>query len=82
MGGSRGGSVSHSLILSLSLQSQWKAGKRKAEKDEMIAGMFFSTIEHPEVHMERETAYVITDRSHAHHMIVTCLSHAYQMTIT
>jgi sorting nexin-9/18/33 len=36
--------------------SQWKAGKRRAEKDEIIAGVFFSTVEHPEVHMERETA--------------------------
>ena len=49
-------SLPPSLPPTLYLQSLWKAGKRKAEKDELIAGMFFSTVEHPEVHMERDTA--------------------------
>ena len=56
---------------SLSLQSQWKAGKRKAEKDDIIAGLFFSTVEHPEVHMEKDSAYV----SHLtcdNHMTIMC----------
>ena len=35
------------------LQQQWKAGKRRAEKDELIAGLFFTTIEHPDIAMER-----------------------------
>ena len=51
-------SLPPSLPLSLYLQSLWKAGKRKAEKDELIAGMLFSTIEHQDVHMERDSAYV------------------------
>ena len=37
-------------------QQQWKAGKRRAEKDELIAGLFFTTIEHPDIPMERDTA--------------------------
>ncbi len=31
------------------MQAQWKAGKRRAEKDELIAGAFLTTIELPNV---------------------------------
>lgn len=31
------------------MQAQWKAGKRRAEKDEMIAGAFLTTLELPSV---------------------------------
>ena len=56
-------SINHGFLLSLydnvRIQQQWKAGKRKAEKDELISGMFFSTIEPTDIHMERDTAYVV-----------------------
>ena len=55
-------SINHgflSLYDNVRIQQQWKAGKRKAEKDELISGMFFSTIEPTDIHMERDTAYVV-----------------------
>ena len=48
-------SSSYAELNSSSPQQQWKTGKRKAEKDELVGGMFFCTMEHPEVHMERDT---------------------------
>ena len=37
-------------------QSQWKAGKRRAEKDELVGGALFRTIVHPGVTVEVDQA--------------------------
>ena len=34
------------------LQAQWKAGKRRAEKDELLGGAFLATIELPNVSID------------------------------
>ena len=37
-------------------QAPWKAGKRRAEKDELVAGAFLSTIELPDVTVDLQSA--------------------------
>lgn len=41
--------------------SQWKAGKRRAEKDEFIGQNFFPTIQHPEVTIDLALAEAATE---------------------
>ncbi len=33
-------------------QSQWKTGKRRAEKDDILGAAYLQTIEHPDVSIE------------------------------
>ncbi len=42
---------SHSLT-NILVQAQWKAGKRRAEKDELIAAAFLTTLELPGVSVD------------------------------
>lgn len=38
--------------LLLVVQTQWKAGKRRAEKDELVGACYLQGVEHPEVSID------------------------------
>lgn len=46
------------LFFIIPIQAQWKAGKRRAEKDELIGGAFLTTIKLPNVTVDIAESYV------------------------
>ena len=47
------------MLNSLCVLQEWKAGKRRAEKDEFCGAQLLLTIEHPDVRTDLSKAYVV-----------------------
>ena len=62
--------LSHSFVfrhfLTCAEEQEWKAGKRRAEKDEFCGAQLLLTIEHPDVRTDLNKAYVMVVNTHTH----------------
>jgi sorting nexin-9/18/33 len=56
-------------------ETTWKAGKRRAEKDEYVGGALLMNIEHPGIHVELDDAETQVDHFHNFHSTMSDALH-------